>query len=364
MLHVSNLTSFFVYKLDQVPEWIKGNPFYSNLFTLWSKYHAFSPHSEGEIRREIIWSNKFITSAGAPMRWKAWESKGIVSINDLCHPDEGRLCSHTEIQEKYNVSCSFLDALTIRLSIPIAWRRALTVDWSDPPLPNSLSGVEVLLPGEKPIDVLAANSKVMYEALISQRSTSSTAFQHWSESTNHHLQISNGEEWREANLSVYRATRETKLQSLHFRVMNRILPCNKFLRQIGIKTSDVCDLCGQVDSIIHFLFECQTVQIFWTVLCGWFNGVDNLALALDSLSPKLFLFGVPKTFNKVPLVNFVLMNAKFYIYRQRLFHEGRLELPQWLSEFKVKLLMERQINSIEGKAHRFKRWLPVLNAIG
>lgn len=112
---------------------------------------------------------------------------------------------------------------------------------------------------------------------------------------------------------------------------------------------------------MHFLFECRMVQHFWTVLCAWFAGVEDLAL--DSISPKLFVLGVPQVFRKAAIVNFILMNVKFYVYRQRLFHEGKLELLQWLREFKLKLFMEKQICYNEGKAKRFGKWAAILDTI-
>lgn len=142
------------------------------------------------------------------------------------------------------------------------------------------------------------------------------------------------EEWRETNLNVYR---EMKLQSLHFKIMNRILPCNKYLKQIHIKSSDACNLCGQVDSMLHFLFECPSVKTFWHSLCRSFDGVENLHL--EALSPKQFVFGVRRDHPKSTTVNFILITTKSFIFRQGLFHEGKVELLHWLREFKLKLLM-------------------------
>lgn len=332
------------------------------MFALWNQYHAFQPTNESDIPREVIWHNKFITSGGSTLLWKTWESKGIRKINDICQQEQGRLCSHEEIRNRFRVRCSFLEALQLRLSIPLSWRQSLTTEWRDPPLPCSLSGIDIRLPGDQPTDILAANSKCMYRAFIAQANKGSTAFRRWSEMDGDPLRIMDGDDWNEANLSVYRATRETKLQSLHFKIMNRILPCNKYLKQIRIKDSDQCDLCGQVDSIIHFLFECRTVQTFWLSICRWFDRVENLAL--DTLSPKHFLFGIPKAAAKAQTINFILMTTKFFVFRQRLFHGGNLELTHWLREFKMKLLIERNILSCEGKLQRFSRWRRIMDALG
>lgn len=185
MLQTTNLSSFLAFKIKQIPEGIRDAPFYSSMFALWNAYHAFSPSEEDDIRREILWNNKFIINDGSMLLWKSWEAKGISTINDICQPGEGRLCSHTEIADKYNVKCSFLDALKLRLSIPLEWRRALTSSWREPPLPPSLSGMDILLPGHQPIDILAANPRTMYRSLILQSGAQSTAFKRWSDPASH-----------------------------------------------------------------------------------------------------------------------------------------------------------------------------------
>lgn len=362
LLQVKCLTTHFLCKLQHIPERVKSIPFYSSLFALWNEFHAVPLKDEDAIRRERIWSNKFITIEGESLSRSSWERRGIITINDLCQPGENRLHSHVEIRDNYDIKCSFLDALQIRLAIPLAWRQALTADWREPPLPPSLSSVDITLPGEQPLDIVIAGPKLMYKALILQKGTRTMALQRWSDTASAPLYIKDEEEWREMNLNVYRATRETKLQSLHFKIMNRILPCNKYLKQIRIKGSDACERCGQVDSMTHFLFECPSIKIFWQALCRWFDGVENLHL--ETLSLKQFVFGVPRDHPKSTTVNFILICTKFFIFRQGLFHEGKVEMLHWLREFKMKLLMEKQICLQECKAQRFRRWSAILNALG
>lgn len=362
LLQTEDLTRCLSYKKKEVPEGLQHLPFYSQMFRLWNCHHAFDPPDETSVRREIMWNNKFVTISGAPFYWKSWASKDILSIGDICHEHEGRLLSHTEITNKFGIRCSFLDALQIRMAIPLVWRQSLSNDWRRPIRPASDSGIDILLPKDNPTDIASSGPKAMYRAFILEPNSSSTAYKRWSEAMDSPLHIANFEEWKELNLNVYRATRETKLQSLHFRILNRILPCNKFLKQIRIKTSDACDLCGQVDSDVHFLFECPVVQTFWISICNWFDRVEDLSLG--DLNQKQFFFGVPQTFPKAKVVNLILMTVKFFVYRQRLFHGGTLELVQWLREFKCKLLNEKYIHQSEGKLQRFRIWYRILNALG
>lgn len=251
-LRTDDLTRFLSSKRRSVPEGVQYFPFYSYMFKLWNLHHSFAPPDEAAIRRELLWNNKFITINESPIYWKSWVSKNIFSVCDICHGQEGRLLSHTEIAGKYGVKCSFLNALQFRMAIPLGWRQSLTDNWNQPFRPPSDTGIDIRLPKEEPTDIVNSGPKKMYRAFILESNIPSTAFKRWSDLADSPLQIASMEEWNELNLSIYRASRETKLQSLHFKILNRMLPCNKFLKQIRIKPSDSCDVCSHPDTDIHF----------------------------------------------------------------------------------------------------------------
>lgn len=111
------------------------------------------------------------------------------------------------------------------------------------------------------------------------------------------LPQNSAEEWRELSHSVYRATRETKIQSLQFGIMNRFFPCNAFLKQIRVKDSASCDRCDAEDSLLHFFYACPEVEIFRRAVFDWLNRVEELHL--ENITAKQFLFGVTKLRLKV-----------------------------------------------------------------
>lgn len=76
------------------------------------------------------------------------------------------------------------------------------------------------------------------------------------------------------------------------------------------------------------------------------------------------IFGLPKECHKSKVINFILIHVRFYIYRQKLYHEGKLDLTQWLTEFKVKLMMEQWISRRIGKPAAFQCWRAILNELG
>lgn len=362
MIGTNDLNAYLASKPKDPPVGVNHEPFYHNLFKLWDLLHGFDPREEDSIRKEVIWGNKRITPGGSPLHRPLWESKGIHTVHDICHPTENRLLSHEELSIRYDVTCSFLDMLSIRLSIPLAWRQSLSSNWSTPPDPSSRSGIYVLLPEEQPKDILNVSPKQLYRAFIHLLDHTGAAYKKWLELPDQTYRIQDLEEWNDICLSVYRASRETKLQAFHFKIINRIIPCKKFLQQIRIADSDACDFCGDQDSLTHFFCDCPHNRPFWNSVFRWFARIEDLRL--EDVSSKHRLLGLPRIFPNAKKINAILISVKFYIYRQRLFHLGQMDLLHWLREFRSRLGVYREILRRENKLSRFAQWTRILQSLG
>lgn len=174
------------------------------------------------------------------------------------------------------------------------------------------------------------------------------------------FRINDLEEWNDACLSVPRASRETKLQALHFKIINRIVPCKKFLHQIKIADADTCDLCGQEDTLMHFFCECPHNRPFWDSVFSWFSRVEDLRL--EDVSPKHLLLGLSHLAPNAKKINAILISVKYYIYRQCLFYQGQFDFLHWLREFRSRLQVYREI--LRNKLARFTQWSHIFQALG
>lgn len=283
------------------------------------------------------------------MNWKGWEEKGIHTIGDLCHNSENTIMSHTEITEKFSIPCSFLEALSIRLSIPTRWKHSLTTNWQDNKPERET--IDVKLHSNPPKDIANLTPKTAYASIIEGKDQKFTAQARW-EKGDDGVQMPTLLHWSLACERIYSSTRKTKLQAFQFKLIHRIVPCRTYLKQIRIVDSDKCPICGKKDSIIHFFYWCETVAAFWSGVCGWFKRAEE-EIYLDHLTPEEFLFGIPKDHRHSAIINNIVLNVKYYIHREKLFHEGKLELFQWLQEFRAKLQIERWICNRTGKAGKF-----------
>lgn len=210
------------------------------------------------------------------------------------------------------------------------------------------------------VEILKKSSKFLYSILITYQTAPVTSQARWNEIFP--VDPSNQQEhWTEIYRKPYQAMRDTKFQAFQFRLIHRFLPCNKFLNNIKIKRNDTCSFCPDSDTIEHFIFLCPLVQTLWKDIVQWFDRETDLQL---NVSLRAYLFGVPKDTPQAKVINFLLIFVKFYVYRQKLFHQGSLSLIHVLQELRARLQVEKYLTTIENKPSHFNRWRRIFNALG
>lgn len=140
--------------------------------------------------------------------------------------------------------------------------------------------------------------------------------------------------WQQIWSLPYKMSRETKLQSFAYKIAYRLTPCNKYLNTICIAASPDCPSCGGIDSISHFFYTCSRVSAFWLALSQWCEA--HLDISLSNLTALQITLGFTDKIRYVRIVNWILLTTKFYIQRQRLFHDTQLSLIGFLAEARLK----------------------------
>ena len=165
------------------------------------------------------------------------------------------------------------------------------------------------------------------------------------------------EEWADVFLRPYICLRETKLQSFQYKIINRIINCNKKLFDMKIKNSPVCSYCDQTDDIGHFFFMCKDVYEFWKRICTWWNTLDYDDVDFPAFpNVKTVIFGSQCITESVAVLNFCMFHIKYYIYRQRLFQENVFHLHEIQNTIFAKLEIEKNICQKENKNYKFDKF--------
>lgn len=334
-------------------------PFYRDMLDTWFEVKDFTPLNEADVREEIIWSNPNVSSPQHMLhhgQWKGWIDAGIFLVHHLCHATDNRLLGHEEIREKYQVKCNFLEALTVRNSIPYAWRTQISANFEE-----EISLKHIISVNQKRFDILTSSPSQWYTEWISTLNRPFSRAESWGEELLP-LTPSPNLDWSSIFQLPYKTTRETKLQSFAYKTAYLIIPCNKYLRHIRIKEADTCDFCGEVDSLSHFFLKCSGVTSFWESLFQWCE--EYLGFAMTGLNDAELLFGIIGRGGRLKVINWLILFAKYFIQKRRLFAQGKVPLVAFLREARSKIHMERRACYAENKIRKFRPWQRLYDALG
>lgn len=96
-----------------------------------------------------------------PVQWKHWIQADILRIDQICNPTESRVLGQQELVEKFGITCNFLQALTLRMSIPHAWKTQLTGNYK-----GNISHIFGMEINKKCFDILSSNPRRWYEEIV------------------------------------------------------------------------------------------------------------------------------------------------------------------------------------------------------
>lgn len=357
-LQARDIQQVILFKADLVTRPPTCYQTFAQILRTWVKFHKFEPETESEVQEELIWHNRDINIASSPISWNKWKNAGIIHINDLIHREEPRFASHLELSAEYNLECSFLQLLQIRSAIPCKWKRLLLgarrQDLSPKPT--------IKLPDRSLLHVTEVTAKKVYRAILPNKLPKIPSQSKWAELYPMREEDQN-KRWKQTYVFPYQATRETKLQSLQFRITHRTIPCNRYLRNIRIRQDDYCSFCDNPtpDTLQHFFFSCPRVTTFWCSLTSWLATQANFHL---NITENHFMLGVPNTFPQARYINLLVLLVKNFILRQKLFHNASLDLSHFLRELRQKLAVEKFIYTQGKRPDKFKQWSAIYKALG
>ena len=132
------------------------------------------------------------------------------------------------------------------------------------------------------------------------------------------------------------------------------------LKQWKIFDSEICRVCNQVDNIFHHFVDCEEMAIFWNSLGIWWSGICNKCEPITIVNILLGI--VEKRCHRLQM-NFIILYAKWFIYKQKYLGESCFFL-KFLPDLKTRLLVEQNILVQACKYDVFvKLWYDILHAL-
>ncbi len=196
-----------------------------------------------------------------------------------------------------------------------------------------------------------------------------TALNTWSEKFPNLFKEITLDDWKNIFTLSFISTRETKVQSFQYRLLHRAIPCNVWLHNIKMRNNSICSYCDCEDSIHHFLIYCDKAKQFWRSWVKWWLRISGVNLGSLSSSKdndevaQCLLFGLQGNSDVVLASNYCILNAKYYIYIQKLLHNNKIDFYNYLVQLKNKLQVEEICCTNENNSTQFKKLEFILDSL-
>ena len=132
---------------------------------------------------------------------------------------------------------------------------------------------------------------------------------------------------------------EIKLKEFNFKVLHGILACNKNLKNWKIRLNDHCDVCNQIQTIEHLLYNCHYVKPLWQIV----NIVFGINISFHQI------LGLDKHFKYDSITTIIC----FIIYKEWLLlsldgkhRHPEIALEYFKHEIAIRLEIYKKCNSI------------------
>ena len=291
--------------------------FYKNIHEIYMKYFKLEPVNLHEILNESLWLNQRIQTTKGYIYIRSWESKNIQTVRNLFN-DFGVLLSHEELTSTYNIQTTFLQTLQVQKSIPSNWMKKINNHTTTLPPINTQLCIRINS-NLKPLT--STSCKDFYWHILNITAHVPTCIKKWQE-IYPLLSITINIEWKKIFNCAFYISRDTKIQTLQYKIIHRYIACNHWLKNIKILNSDICLLCNtDSDTIEHFFLTCNNVNHFWVAFNNWWNRLTDENLIDLADTEKLqqnILFGFPGHTDMIFVLNYCVIYAKYYIYKNKL----------------------------------------------
>ena len=198
----------------------------------------------------------------------------------------------------------------------------------------------VIVTVEGKLDLCNAKVRDFYRILINIRSEQPTAIAKWN---NTYDDIN----WSSVFTLPFRLLRDTKIQTLQYKILTRIFPCNQQLFKWKIIQSPRCSDCYEIDTIEHYFCECEIIQAFWDSFMKWWNHVSGCYFHLNNSD---IIFGIEmEDGNIIKALNYCILIVKRYIYVEK-YNKRELFFLAYLQDLKYRLGIEIYLE--KGKAQK------------
>ncbi len=343
LLKSEDLLTWFKFKLTKqfIPKTLPL--FYQQMLEAWYQLYVTEPTTVEEISKESLWNNYVILIEQKPINFSHWQVHNIMHIADLLD-NHNNFLSFNQFRSKTGIN-NFMEYFGVLAAIPYNWKQKVkqsqTKQIIDPILSIAikLKKKQVELEHIKNIDI--------YNHFTRTYKETPTAVYRWTE-----LYDIDPDDWPQIFTTPFRVCRETSLQSLQYKILHRIYPCNTYLSKWNSDISESCIFCPSVDTLAHHFFTCETSKYLWASLTRLWQNSIGVGIVLSEID---IILGCPNENNDdtINALNFCIIFGKWYIAKCKL-EKKKCNFIEFVRLLKKRLATEEYICNIQSQQTIFQ----------
>ena len=279
---------------------IPKDTFLQNVLTAWRK--VYYKNKTLTVSKNIIWNNSDIKNNNKTIFYKIWFEKGIKFIESIYDYRIKKFYTFEHFSNLYNIpNNEFLKFNSLISAIPKYMKAKLENEQIDGGNNDTYKFIDKVRKS-KHVNKLAYNCQLKQET------------------DEHIIQKIRWEEefpeksfnWKNIYMLPIIATTSIKLRNFQYKYLMRIIATNKALLKFKMVSSNLCDFCSMdIESVNHLFWECPYAQRFWADVKSLLMHYNvNVTFDLFKIT-----FGFQnKEYQNNTLLNFITINAKYFIY--------------------------------------------------
>ena len=294
--NIANIMQYGSIKIKKIRDEM-NNPFWQDVMEAFGRFSQDCNPGIPQILTEGLWFNDYAKFKCTVV--KEWNMKGIRFLGDLVDECTGRVMTREALKVKFGISMTVLCYTSLLRSLPDCIKLQASSKVPQPIMPFRMN--------------LVMNhpnfTRFAYDTLVESKQTELTRSNEcqrkkWIRDIGCFVD--------DSIIEVCKTTHSTRIIIFHYKLVNRIIATNTFLKLINIKDNDKCTFCKhEAETLTHMFWFCDAVQFFIIQVAADLRTKYQFNLPINTQN-WFFLTGL----NKIEAL--VITLAKLVIYEARL----------------------------------------------
>jgi hypothetical protein len=291
----------------------KLSKFYKCLLSIWIQFKQLSGNyieatKHYEIRKEILWGNKFIKCNNKSLLFKNWIDSDIIFVNDIIS-DIGLIDTNIILNKLKNKSNWISEINMLKKAIPNRWKNVLSTSASV----NTRVNTKLILSCQNKSFIDMTN-KDIYQLYIKRFFEKPYIHNYWNQRLHETIN------WKSWYHIIHKSVVDNKIKQFKIKLLHNLIPTNLNLFKWKVKDSPLCAHCKEVEDYEHFFIHCPSLSLFWDTIIELFKhcGINRI-----SKNIKFILIGYKIDQKEYNAVNVVLSQISYCIYKTYFISERR-----------------------------------------